>query len=73
MNSNIEFPSTTKSNGNGSFQDCSSLSDVCIPKSIKSIGRYAFYGYRQLCTIDIPKKFDKAQIFDNNGSKRRKS
>ena len=36
------------------FSDCSGLTSVTIPNSVKSIGAYAFYGCRVLTSVTIP-------------------
>ena len=40
--------------GDGSFDDCSSLTSITIPSSVTSIGQYAFSGCSGLTSITIP-------------------
>lgn len=52
--SEIVFPESIISIGNGAFEGCSSLETLYLPDSIKSLGEAAFYGCTNLKEITLP-------------------
>lgn len=55
----VTIPSTlgdysVTSIGEGTFKDCSNLTNVIIPDSVTIIGKYAFYGCSSLTSVTIP-------------------
>ena len=53
--SEIVFPSSVTSIGNGAFLGCNSLSEIVIPSSVTCIGDWAFSSCYSLKYISIPK------------------
>lgn len=68
----IEIPSTVSDGvnnytvigiGNGSFQNCKTITSIKIPDSVQYIGYWAFYSCTSLCSISLPNSLSK--IFEH--------
>ena len=52
--SSVEIPNSVKYIGNGTFEECTGLTNITIPNSVISIGHSAFEGCIGLADISIP-------------------
>ena len=55
------------------FSGCTSLEDIVIPESVKTIGSYAFDGRSKITSLEIPNGVEKIEYRAFNRKNRQKS